>query len=466
MTADLSDLELLKVWQAGQENGLTQRKLAAYLGVSFNSLHGRIFRAQKALEALEAEDGKLTVREAGQNAKEISLASAEIRNPDELVEHIQLDLTKWRVTHGEVRRWSTPAKSRQGHIRWQDGRIVEGEMVYEKEMTARTIYLVKIKIERLHPEPIKLTVQPVRITGARYEIPKPEINPSGRALVFCDPHFGFSRDLRTGELVNYHQRGVLSILLQLVERTQYDKIVLAGDLMDYAEWSLKFVRSPDMRFTTMPALVEAAWFLHQLRLANPKAEIVVLEGNHDDRPRKKLLAHFADAHGLRPVHDLDGPPLYSIPYLLGLDRMGVEYISDYPESETWVGGVRVIHGSTARKKPGHSASAVVEAAEDTTAFGHIHRIEMATKKTVGRKGARHIQAVCPGCTCWTDGRVPGSSKRDNWQNGFLDLEYDGDNLHLEPHLIENDQVLLRGCKFTADPQGYLEAMNADTDWAF
>lgn len=39
--------DLLRMWEAGRPNGLTQRSLAKVLGVGFNSLHGRIFREQR-----------------------------------------------------------------------------------------------------------------------------------------------------------------------------------------------------------------------------------------------------------------------------------------------------------------------------------------------------------------------------------------------------------------------------------
>lgn len=45
--------ELLTVWEAGKDRGLTQRRLASYLGESFNSVHGKIFREQKRNEARE-----------------------------------------------------------------------------------------------------------------------------------------------------------------------------------------------------------------------------------------------------------------------------------------------------------------------------------------------------------------------------------------------------------------------------
>jgi hypothetical protein len=39
--------ELLRFWQAGKENGLSQRRAARLLGIPFNSLHGKIFREQR-----------------------------------------------------------------------------------------------------------------------------------------------------------------------------------------------------------------------------------------------------------------------------------------------------------------------------------------------------------------------------------------------------------------------------------
>lgn len=48
-------MELLRFWEAGRPNGLTQRKLAATVGESFNSVHGRIFREQRTLKRGETD---------------------------------------------------------------------------------------------------------------------------------------------------------------------------------------------------------------------------------------------------------------------------------------------------------------------------------------------------------------------------------------------------------------------------
>lgn len=44
-----SGRSLLSIWERGRPNGLSQRKLAKYLGLPFNSMHGKIYREQKRL---------------------------------------------------------------------------------------------------------------------------------------------------------------------------------------------------------------------------------------------------------------------------------------------------------------------------------------------------------------------------------------------------------------------------------
>lgn len=51
--------ELLAIWEAGKDRGLTQRRLASYIGEGFNSVHGKIFREQKKSETREGSTLKL-----------------------------------------------------------------------------------------------------------------------------------------------------------------------------------------------------------------------------------------------------------------------------------------------------------------------------------------------------------------------------------------------------------------------
>jgi hypothetical protein len=48
-------MELLRFWEAGRRNGLSQRKLAKVIGEDFNSVHGKIFREQSNLRKGDAD---------------------------------------------------------------------------------------------------------------------------------------------------------------------------------------------------------------------------------------------------------------------------------------------------------------------------------------------------------------------------------------------------------------------------
>jgi hypothetical protein len=58
---------------------------------------------------------------------------------------------------------------------------------------------------------------------------------------------------------------------------------------------------------------------------------------------------------------------------------------------------------------------------------------------------------CIPCLCHIDGRVPGSDKRDHWQQGLaiVDYEVDGRNYSVTYVPIENGQLVWNGQLFTA-----------------
>ena len=128
------------------------------------------------------------------------------------------------------------------------------------------------------------------------------------------------------------------------------------------------------------------------------------------------------------AHQKESYPALSIPNLLGLEELDIEYIHEYPDGEVWINDdIRVIHGNVARAKSGATASAVVDDIQETTIFGHIHRRESAAK-TVWRQGKPHvIEAWSFGCVCRIDGVVPSKNGRENWQQGvgIVKTFYDG-----------------------------------------
>ena len=140
----------------------------------------------------------------------------------------------------------------------------------------------------------------------------------------------------------------------------------------------------------------------------------------------------------------------TIDALLGLERMGIEYIDGYPSARYYINDDIVLtHGDKVSQNPGGTAAAILKSAQSSVAFGHIHRRELAAK-TLWRNGeSRTVTAFCPGCVCRIDGTVPGSKIDQNWQQGFAMVDYDDEGHHIEMVQIENGSAYFGGRYFEA-----------------
>ncbi|WP_218571937.1 hypothetical protein, partial [Pseudomonas sp. SZ57] len=77
----------------------------------------------------------------------------------------------------------------------------------------------------------------------------------------------------------------------------------------------------------------------------PEAEVTLIEGNHDRRLQKSILRNAKAAFGLKRANDPESWPVLSVPNLLRLDDLGVEYVEGYPAGEKWINDNLVcIHG--------------------------------------------------------------------------------------------------------------------------
>jgi hypothetical protein len=451
-----SDEDLLVMWET---SGKSQRALALELGVNFNKLHGRIFRAQKRSNTLEDEKAHYT--ENGNRAT-ATMRSERVKTVEDLIEECQIDLDIWKVEKAEVNTWEGYRREEDKDLTYVDGKAT-GYIKDQGKLNVRTLYQVRVKLIRKEPIALSPVVSPIAIN-----IPKSEGRPIKKlgvekTIILMDPHFGFRRDLKTGDLENFQDRSTLNMILDILASVHFDTIVVGVDVLDLAEWSDKFLRSPDMFMTTQAAVIEAAWWLGKIRERQPHAKIHFIEGNHEVRLTNALMKHAFYSYELRAADELEGPPLMSVPKLLGLSGLNIEYVGNYPNGKVWISSETVVvHGSTARGKSGHTASAIVDGSTHNEIFGHIHRREMASKTLYGKDGARSITAMAPGCLCRIGGTVPGNTAKENWQQGF-GVIYHGkiDNIHIVP--IEKG-ALFEDAYYSAED--YKDQLIKDTDWRF
>ena len=332
-----------------------------------------------------------------------------IRTEEELIKACKIDLEYWQKEKIKFNAWPTSMKLE-----------TTGEVVQVQN------FQVDMRLVRRRPLEIKPAIYPVAFDVDRVALPKGRRSGLKRDLVIPDVHFGFSRNLQTGDLMPFHDTRVLDIAQQLRESLRFERVHVIGDWQDMTDWSLKFPAPPDFRNNTQAALIIGRYWLAALGVTN------LIEGNHDERPGKAILAYNqVEAYGLRPADQLEGWPVFSVPYLLGLDSLKINYASPYPDAEVWINPeVRLIHGEIVRGKSLATASAVLEQSNHTTVFGHIHRAETASKRVRADGGGwKEITAFCPGCACHVDGRVPGSKQSANWNQGLGVVTYSDEGFH-------------------------------------
>lgn len=256
-------------------------------------------------------------------------------------------------------------------------------------------------------------------------------------LILPDSQHGFRfLDARRDTLIPTHDEAACAVALEAAHVLQPSHIVLLGDMLDLAEWSTKYARHPRDKYTTQPALEALHAWIAALRKTAPSARIVYLEGNHEDRMMRAMVERLEEVVDLRAVGD--DTPLVSVPGLLGLDELDVEYVGPYG-SDWWLWGVQYHHGAVVGGGRGGTVAKVLATATHSQVFGHVHRREVASRTISTQQGDRTVTAMSPGCLCRIDGVVPGrqGSPVTDWQHGMA-VAYRDETLGAQLHLVPID----------------------------
>ena len=229
-------------------SGQTWDEIGALFDAS-NSAARLKYRREKQKRS-KVREGRVS-REERANTMVVDAQFAGVRTLDEMLEICEVDLDVWKVDRYLINKWPVGAKASKKDLVWEDGRLTGS--VYEDGLVIAPLFQVKVWLSRITPEPLFLTIRPV--VCKEFSAPKAKTRKSSlrRTLIFCDPHFGFIRNIRSGELVPMHNRAVLDVILQIAQLADVDRIDLLGDILDLAEWSDRFIRSPEFCETTQPS---------------------------------------------------------------------------------------------------------------------------------------------------------------------------------------------------------------------
>ncbi len=156
-----------------------------------------------------------------------------------------------------------------------------------------------------------------------------------------------------------------------------------------------------------------------------------------------ILDNVAGAVGLKRVDDLDGYEALSIPSLLCLKELGVEWVG-YRDKGYWINdGLKYHHGEEL------NVGKMAKDRDYSIVVGHGHRVEIQTITRENRSGQGENYACMFGCTCKLDGSVPAVKSSMNWQQSLGVVYYDGERTNPVPVYIHEGRAMFEGRVYSA-----------------
>jgi len=379
--------------------------------------------------------------EEGPNRLTVGYTGPLISSLPELIDHLVqhgVDMEKWLVKVWEAKAYPVYCANRQVDLDIEAGRMT-GTIYSDGDLTIKQVFSIHAEFVPKEPVAVRPVLVPVVLVPP--EAPKLEYRTTGieRWLAGADAHLGYKEKGPERRLEPLHDRRAMEAFVQACAWANPDGVILGGDWFDLAEWSTHYVRAPHCVKMTQPALIEGLYWLVRIRTAvGWGVPIIYLEGNHEIRIRHYLhkhLAHAADLRGVRidainldlesivPSIAIERRRAIGLPAWLDLDALEIEWVEGYPDARYWLTDeIQVEHGARALS-PGHTAKELSKQVDFHTVFFHIHRQERVTHTVTARGPNHEITSVCPGGLMHTDGRLPGAKKRDQWQQGFLEIEF-------------------------------------------
>lgn len=310
--------------------------------------------------------------------------------PREMLEERALDPDAWVVERATVNEWT----------------MANGDSATQTKFTVRP-----------RPEPLR----PARAEG--WKPPKPKARKAGvtETTFLCGDHQApyIDEDL--------HQ----SILRWLAE-VKPPNGVIGGDGLDLPSVS-KYAKTAGWNASVNECVDSFYRVLCEYRAASPDTRWVMLEGNHEARLHAHLMRQFDEGASIKRAGE--GEPLMSIPYLMRLDELGIEYVDNYPHSVHKITPtVGAIHGNIVKKDAGASGhAALIQRGFDLYHF-HIHRQALTPHTWHDIDGEPYTRWACEvGAACRVKEGL-SHTVNANWQNGAATATVDKEGNHT-PELL-------------------------------
>jgi len=233
--------------------------------------------------------------------------------------NIPIDPSIGKITRTKLGKWESSAKNTDTN-----------------EIITKTLRRAEVTIEPALPKWRPVSPAPdIAISSYR---PLPEIKRGGTERVFIigDIQVGYFRS-QSGALNPFHDEAALEVQLQAIRIFRPHRIVIIGDALDFAELS-KYRQDPTFSLTMQPSVDFLYAYLVRVRqLVGPKCAISYIAGNHEARLNFYVVDNAKALYGLRPGGSKpEDWPLMSVPSLLRLDELKIDYSREYPSGEVYL----------------------------------------------------------------------------------------------------------------------------------
>ena len=206
----------------------------------------------------------------------------------------------------------------------------------KNEIVTKTLRRAEVTIEP--PAPQWRPVSPAPdITVVSYR-PLAPIKRGGTERVFIigDIQAGYYRT-PDAKLTSFHDEAALEAQLQAIRMFRPHRIVIIGDALDFAELS-RYRQDPTFALTMQPAIdFLYAYFFRIRQIVGSKCQIDYIAGNHEARLNYYVVDNAKALYGLKPGGSKpDDWPLMSVPVLLRLGELKINYSREYPSGEVYL----------------------------------------------------------------------------------------------------------------------------------
>ncbi len=277
------------------------------------------------------------------------------------------------------------------------------------------------------------------------------------AVIFADTQFGY-RHIED-EYVPFHDDAAIDTAWAISRALNPHVVGGAGDILDLPSQS-RWAQEASFAQTTQKTLDTCHYRMAQLR-DSVSGEIILIEGNHDKRLQNYVETNALAAFGLRKAGLPASWPVMSIPNLLRLDELDIQYQDAYPAAHYWINNkLKVEHGTKANSNGSTMQKYLRDEPHFSRAAGHSHRLEINSRTTYDRLGRIQSFGINPGCLCRVDGAVPSvhgavgadghhAEVFEDWQQGIAVIRYTDDDVYPSIVPIIDGRAFFEGQVFQA-----------------